>query len=96
MPVGRLRVCKPYSVRARRCAPAFRERAHTSARGRDGKVTPPPPGPSKRPDVRYLDTHESDAIDETRLANWLRQVAALPGWAPQRASASRISAIAFA
>ena len=45
-------------------------------------LTPPPPGPSKQPDVRYLDIRESDAIDETRLADWLRQAAARPGWTP--------------
>ena len=59
-------------------------------------LTPLPPGPSKQPDVRYLDLREDEPIDETLFADWLRQAAALPGWTPQRASASRISAIALA
>ena len=45
-------------------------------------LTPQPPGLSKQADVRYLDLHESETIDETQLADWLRQAAALPGWTP--------------
>jgi hypothetical protein len=45
-------------------------------------LTPLPPGPSKQADVRYLDLRESETIDETQLADWLRQAAALPGWTP--------------
>jgi hypothetical protein len=35
-------------------------------------------------EVRYLDIHEDDQLDEARLATWIRQAAALPGWVPQR------------
>ena len=41
-----------------------------------------PPGASKHPEVRYLDIHEDDALDEAQLATWIRQAAALPGWVP--------------
>jgi hypothetical protein len=40
------------------------------------------PGPSKSQGVRYLDIHEGEAFDEKQLASWLKQAAALPGWAP--------------
>lgn len=40
---------------------------------------PVPPGPSKQPDVRYLDIREEDAIDAAQLADWIRQASALPG-----------------
>ena len=43
-------------------------------------LTPLPPGTSKLPNVRYLDIHETDAIDEGQLASWLGQAASLPGW----------------
>ena len=33
-------------------------------------------------EVRYLDIHEDDQLDEPRLAAWIRQAAALPGWVP--------------
>jgi hypothetical protein len=42
-----------------------------------------PPGLSKSKDVRYLDIHEGDALDEAQLAAWFRQAAALPGWLAQ-------------
>lgn len=45
-------------------------------------LRPPPPGSSKSPDVRYLDVHEGDALDEAQLASWFKQAAALPGWNP--------------
>ena len=41
-----------------------------------------PPGESKSKDVRYLDIHEDDQLDEELLASWIRQAAELPGWAP--------------
>jgi hypothetical protein len=31
--------------------------------------------------VRYVDIHE-DEFDEAQMATWVRQAAALPGWAP--------------
>jgi hypothetical protein len=45
-------------------------------------LRPLPPGKSKSPDVRYLDIRESDEIDEKQIARWVKQAAALPGWAP--------------
>jgi len=47
-----------------------------------GALRPPPPGASKHPDVRYLDIHEDDPFDEARIADWISQAAALPGWSP--------------
>lgn len=48
-------------------------------------LTPPPPGASKHPDVRYLDIRKDDGLDEARFADWVRQAAALPGYlAPGR------------
>ena len=47
---------------------------------RGAELRPPPPGASKDPLVRYLDVHENDPPDDARLARWIRQAAALPGW----------------
>jgi hypothetical protein len=44
-------------------------------------LRPVPPGASKHKDVRYRDIHEDD-LDETQLAAWVKQAAALPGWVP--------------
>jgi hypothetical protein len=49
---------------------------------RGASLRPLPPGRSKQKEVRYLDIYEDDQLDETRLATWLRQAAALPGWVP--------------
>ncbi len=49
---------------------------------RGAALKPLPPGPSKQPDVRYLDLREGDPVDEAQLADWVRQAAALPGWTP--------------
>lgn len=49
---------------------------------RGASLRPLPPGPSKSPDVRYLDVREGDALDEKQLAKWVKQAAALPGWKP--------------
>ena len=38
------------------------------------------PGESKHKEVRYLDIHEDDPLDEAQMATWIRQAAALPGW----------------
>jgi hypothetical protein len=46
---------------------------------RGTSLRPMPPGTSKHPDVRYLDIHEDDELDEAQLASWLKQAAALPG-----------------
>jgi hypothetical protein len=45
-------------------------------------LRPVPLGTSKHKDVRYLDIHEDDQLDEAQLATWIRQAAALPGWVP--------------
>jgi hypothetical protein len=44
-------------------------------------LQPLPPGASKHEGVRHLDIHEDDEIDEAQLAKWVKQAAALPGWA---------------
>jgi hypothetical protein len=49
---------------------------------RGASLRPLPPGKSKHKDVRYLDIHEDDELDEAQLAAWIRQAAALPGWVP--------------
>jgi hypothetical protein len=49
---------------------------------RGTSLRPVPPGESKHKDVRYLDIHEDDELDEAQLATWIRQAAALPGWVP--------------
>ncbi|HEX5753899.1 MAG TPA: DUF1801 domain-containing protein [Archangium sp.] len=49
---------------------------------RGASLRPVPPGESKQKEVRYLDIHEDDPLDEARLAKWIRQAAALPGWVP--------------
>jgi hypothetical protein len=43
------------------------------------ELTPMPPGTSTQAEVRYLDIHEDDAIDETQLAAWVTQASKLPG-----------------
>jgi hypothetical protein len=47
---------------------------------RGSSLRPVPPGTSKHQKVRYLDIHEGDEIDENRIATWVKQAAALPGW----------------
>ena len=47
---------------------------------RGTSLRPVPPGESKHNEVRYLDIHEDDQLDEKRLATWIRQAAAIPGW----------------
>jgi hypothetical protein len=49
---------------------------------RGTSLRPVPPGESKHEEVRYLDIHEDDQIDEAQLSAWIRQAAALPGWVP--------------
>src|SRR5262245_15004240 len=36
-------------------------------------LKPPPPGASKQQDIRYLDLHEDEVIDEAQLARWVTQ-----------------------
>jgi hypothetical protein len=47
---------------------------------RGTSLSPLPPGKSKQKEVRYLDLHEDDPLDEAQLANWIRQAATVPGW----------------
>lgn len=42
-------------------------------------LKPAPPGTSKQKNVRYLDIHEDEELDEAQLKKWIRQAAALPG-----------------
>lgn len=42
----------------------------------------PPGGTVKSKDARWIDIYEDDAFDEARMADWLKQAAALPGWIP--------------
>ncbi|MDP3173246.1 MAG: DUF1801 domain-containing protein [Phenylobacterium sp.] len=46
---------------------------------RGAALDPLPPGASKQKDVRYLDIHEHDALDEAQLTAWVKQASALPG-----------------
>lgn len=43
-------------------------------------LRPLPPGESKHKEVRYLDIHEDDQLDEGQFASWLKQASKLPGW----------------
>jgi hypothetical protein len=45
-------------------------------------LSPLPPGESTSKDVRYLDIHEGDELDQELLATWIRQASELPGWVP--------------
>ena len=47
---------------------------------RGASLRPVPPAKSKDKNVRYLDIHEDDPIDEARLAAWVKQASRLPGW----------------
>jgi len=47
---------------------------------RGTSLRPVPPGESKHKDVRYLDIHEDDQLDEAQLAGWMKQASQLPGW----------------
>ena len=49
---------------------------------RGASLHPAPPGESRHRDVRYLDIHEDDALDEELVASWIRQASALSGWIP--------------
>jgi hypothetical protein len=46
---------------------------------RGTSLRPVPPGESKHRDVRYLDIHEDDELDEKLMASWIRQASKLPG-----------------
>ena len=49
---------------------------------RGTSLRPVPPVESKHKEVRYLDVHEDDQLDEAQMATWVKQAAALPGWVP--------------
>lgn len=49
----------------------------TFFRGRS--LRPLPPGESKMPEVRYLDVHEHDDLDEAQFISWVQQASRLPG-----------------
>jgi hypothetical protein len=51
---------------------------------RGTSLLPIPPSPSKHPEVRYFEIYEGDELDETQMASWIKQAAALPGWVPGR------------
>jgi hypothetical protein len=46
----------------------------------------PPGGTPKSKDVRWIDIHEGDHLDEAQMATWVKQAVALPGWDPGRPS----------
>jgi hypothetical protein len=46
---------------------------------RGTSLRPVPPGESKHKEVRYLDIHEDDQIDEAQLIAWVQQASQLPG-----------------
>jgi hypothetical protein len=46
---------------------------------RGTSLRPLPPAASKHKDVRYLDIHEDDELDEAQLAAWVKQASQLPG-----------------
>jgi hypothetical protein len=51
---------------------------------RGASLRPVPPEPSKDRNTRYFHIHEGDELDQTQLATWIKQAAALPGWVPGR------------
>jgi hypothetical protein len=46
---------------------------------RGTSLRPVPPGASKHKDVRYLDIHEDEPLDEAQFAAWVKQASQLPG-----------------
>jgi hypothetical protein len=46
---------------------------------RGTSLRPVLPGESKQKEVRYLDIHEDDQIDEAQFADWVKQASQLPG-----------------
>ena len=47
---------------------------------RGAALRPLPPGESKQKDVRCLDVHQSDSLDEAQITAWIQQASQLPGW----------------
>jgi hypothetical protein len=46
---------------------------------RGTSLDPEPPKASKHDEVRYLDIHEDDDLDEDQLVSWIQQSGELPG-----------------
>jgi hypothetical protein len=46
---------------------------------RGASLRPVPPGESKQKEVRYLNIHEDDPLDEAQFAAWVKQASQLPG-----------------
>jgi hypothetical protein len=46
---------------------------------RGTSLRPVPPGESKHKEVRYVDIHEDDRLDEAQFAAWVKQASQLPG-----------------
>jgi hypothetical protein len=46
---------------------------------RGASLRPVPPGKSKQKEVRYLDIHEDDELDEAQFVAWVKQASKLPG-----------------
>ncbi len=46
---------------------------------RGTSLRPIPPGESKQKEVRYLNIHEDDTLDEAQFADWVKQASELPG-----------------
>jgi hypothetical protein len=42
----------------------------------------PPGGTPKSGEARWIDIYEGDPFNETQMATWVKQAAALPGWKP--------------
>ena len=51
---------------------------------RGASLRPVPPGKSKQKDMRYLDIHEDDQLDEAQLAAWVKQASHCPANACER------------
>ncbi|MEX2141392.1 MAG: hypothetical protein WD894_19150 [Pirellulales bacterium] len=50
-----------------------------SVPARRGSLPPVPLGESKHKEVRYLDIHEDEQLDEAQFASWVKQASHLPG-----------------
>jgi hypothetical protein len=46
---------------------------------RGASLRPVPPGESKQKEVRYLNIHEDDQLDEAQFSRWVMQASQLPG-----------------
>ncbi len=42
----------------------------------------PPGGTVRSKEVRWIDIHEDERLDEAQMRRWVKQAAALPGWVP--------------